>query len=537
MGVSMMINRSVTLSLVLFVLVVDGAIQIKGYNINKTLNHSPPRVEAEVSDSKRWNAVKLGDYKNFFVPIDFRLSSDFQKLPFASLEGAEVWVDAKYQSKILIDGKRISFPFPGVPIDLKRWNGNFEFAFRRMFDGDLYRLTYSSSGQMIGRRVIKMNGLENPIFRASTSSLDGLHWVIYNNKTRRNYLVNIGEFAEDEVRGIELPSFHPPAGGTYEMEPPIFFKQTEDNKFLLIAGAAYIKVENGLVYSSRLTKCEVAVEVSFLPAGPVALCRSITDSNIPYFLIFPEDSRVEDLSIKSGIPWKLHYQAEQGRVGVEYADSNRKLLELFLWDLHRSQQNGLLEFGINNIEGRIPWSQIYYLNGLMDALFLMHFHQDGHDIFSEIAEDIVQRIVLEVMSLDDLLDREHGFHTKGFTHDRSLALFAVQTSRLLLLFDRYTKEYPRAPKLKNAEKLYQMVARFDNHIETLAREGESLHWMKPDVAHLRWPKCSAFYFDGMAVPFNHQNEWAYSLFNAAEFRGVPVGSSALNDQRDIIRFF
>lgn len=35
--------------------------------------------------------------------------------------------------------------------------------------------------------------------------------------------------------------------------------------------------------------------------------------------------------------------------------------------------------------------------------------------------------------------------------------------------------------------------------------------MKPGNAHLRWPYGSAFYFDGLAVPYKHQNEWAYAM--------------------------
>jgi hypothetical protein len=83
------------------------------------------------------------------------------------------------------------------------------------------------------------------------------------------------------------------------------------------------------------------------------------------------------------------------------------MLQMFLWDLGRSQQGGVLEFGVNNIEGRIPWSQVYYLNGLMDALLLENLHRDGKAIFSQIEDALVDRITLEILSLDDLLDN-HG---------------------------------------------------------------------------------------------------------------------------------
>lgn len=470
--------------------------------------------------------------------------SEFVKLPFTSIGrgssskiDGDLYVNDKYQSKFVSSSLELSFPFPGVPVDLIVTDGRYEFAFRKIFSGELFRLTYDANGLLLKQQAIDFDGIDFPIFRASLKSDDGSYWVVYDNKRRKNYLIDVDRFQEPSGLLVELPTFYPPAGGTYEMEPPVFLAENGNNGFQLIAGALYATVDGDKVTGRRLADCEVAIEVQFTSDGPVVLCRAIEGAVSPYFLDFIDKGRKEYFDMAEGAPWQLIYSPESEAISVNRAKSPEEILEMFLWDLSSNQQGGVLEFGINNIEGRIPWSQIYYLNGLMDVLLLAGVNKNARSIFNDALDDVAQRVRIEIESLDDLLDRVDGFHTKGFTYDRSPALFAVQTSRLLLLFDRYAEEFPDAEPLRNIDKLYKMVADLDGHIEELAYKGEPEAWMKLGGAHLRWPKCSAFYFDGLAVPFNHQNEWAYSLFNAARVRGQVSDVSSLNNQRNIIDFF
>lgn len=519
------------------------AVAIGAFVIGRDDAHTLQRTESPLSSTSAW------DISRYKAPRTAELKEvsntrvdGFVKIPFTSMGGGgeaplgDVYVNKKYESKFLTPGLEISFPFPGVPVDLKVINGEYNFSFRKMFDGELFRLTYDKSGVLLREQKIDIRGVDFPIFRASAVSNGGLYWVIYDNSKRKNYLIDVDHYQDASGLKVELPTFYPPAGGTYEMEPPVFFTGDGDGGFQLIAGALHARIKNGNVEGSRLADCETVVETLFTPNGPVVLCRAQEGKSSPYFLSVIDKNHLEYLDMAEGIPWRLRAQ-EDGGFSVSRARSEKDTLEMFLWDLRNSQQSGLMEFGVNNVEGRIPWSQIYYLNGLMDLLLLVDLHQNAHVVFSGVSGDLLSRVILEVQSLDDLLEKDKGFHTKGFTHDRSLALFAVQTSRLLLLFDRYTEELPGAPQLKNIEKLRRMVAGLDGHIDQLAHEGEEAVWMKKGTAHLRWPKCSAFYFDGMAVPFNHQNEWAYSLFNAARVRGVNTDTPSLDSQRDIIEFF
>jgi len=532
-------NKGLAISLMLIAAV--SAIAVRHYAVEKKQRPVTAQPELALSDASSWKVANY--HQRSAAELKSAVIGGYGIFPFTSLGGqggkpvGELYVDEKYQSKFIGSGIDISFPFSGVPVDLRIIDDHYHFAFRKIFDGKLFSLTYDRAGQLIRQQEINLEGVDFPIFRASASGSGNLYWVVYDNKRRKNYLIDIAYAGSPDGLRLELPSFYPPAGGTYEMEPPVFFSGDVENGFELVAGALYANIRAGKVEGQRLSDCETVIETLFTVAGPAVLCRAREGMSSPYLIGMLNTMHFEPVEMSAGVPWRLQYSEAEGKVSVSRASSEDDIAQMFLQDISNGQQSGVMEFGIDNTEGRIPWSQIYYLNGLMDLLLLTDTHQEAKAIFGDVKGDVLRRIVLEVAALDDLLDRRDGFRTKGFTHDRSDALFAVQTSRLLLLFDRYTEELPNAPGLRNAEKLRHIVSSLEGHIDQLAYEGEELRWMKPGTAHLRWPKCSAFYFDGLPVPFNHQNEWAYSLFNSARIKGERLDTAILRDQRDIIQFF
>lgn len=533
--------RNKILVIFLILIVAASAVAVRHYAVEKTQRQVTASPALALSDASSWQVANY--LQRTAVELKSAVVDGYVIFPFTSLGSqggkpfGELYVDTVYHSKFIGPGLDISFPFSGVPVDLKIIGDHYHFAFRKIFDGNLFSLTYDRAGQLVGQQEITLEGVDYPIFRASATGAGNLYWVVYDNKRRKNYLIDVTHAGLPDGLRLELPSFYPPAGGTYEMEPPVFFSGDVEHGFELIAGALYAKIRGGKVEGQRLNDCETVIETLFTAAGPAVLCRAREGMSSPYLTGMLNTMRFESLEMSAGIPWRLQYNDVDGKLSVRRANTRDDIARMFLQDMSNGQQSGVMEFGIDNTEGRIPWSQIYYLNGLMDLLLLTDTHQEAKAIFADVRGDLLRRIVLEVSALDDLLDRKDGFYTKGFTHDRSAALFAVQTSRLLLLFDRYAEELPSAPRLRNTEKLRHMVSSLEGHIDQLAHEGEDPHWMKPGTAHLRWPKCSAFYFDGMPVPFNHQNEWAYSLFNSARVKGERANALRLNDQRDIINFF
>lgn len=174
-----------------------------------------------------------------------------------------------------------------------------------------------------------------------------------------------------------------------------------------------------------------------------------------------------------------------------------------------------MEFGINNEEGRVAWSQIYYLNGWLDAITLATRHRPSLEWIGPLLPEIRRRLDMEFSWLDTHIAA--GRHrTRAFTVDRSPALFGVQTGRLLVAVKRYQHEVPTPHTLPSFDTLRRAVPRLDGHIEVLATDGESERWIRPGTYHLRWPKGSKFSFDGMPVPYNHQNEWANAVLETAD---------------------
>lgn len=539
---SIRVNMRNKILLILFVLIISALVAGGVYrnNSKKTDFSDLKRQDFPLSERSSWNISNYHQRSNKYNKNS--ASDGYDILPFTSLSGGagqpdgQIKIDKNYNTKFISSKLEINFPFPGVPIDLKIIGDKYHFAFRKIFEGNLFELIYSTDGQLIGIQEIILSGVDFPIFRASSVGADRLYWIVYDNKRRKNQLIDIKHANESNGFRLDLPSFYPPAGDTYEMEAPIFLSGDEDSGFQLIAGSLYAKINGEKIETQKMTSCDNVIEAIFTPSGPAVLCLAKEGMGGSYLLGMLDTMHFSPLDMEKGVPWGIAYN-EEGIAYVNQANTKEEIAKVFLRDIRNGQQSGVLEFGINNIEGRIPWSQIYYLNGLLDLLLLVDTHKEADAMFGGVANDVLHRIVIEMQALDDLLDMNNGFHTKGFTHDRSAALFAVQTSRLLLLFDRYTEELPNAPVLRNIEKLRHVVFTLSGHIDQLAYDGESSNWMKKGTAHLRWPKCSAFYFDGMAVPFNHQNEWAYSLFNSARIKSVNADVPWLNDPKDMIKFF
>src|SRR5690606_7033645 len=100
--------------------------------------------------------------------------------------------------------------------------------------------------------------------------------------------------------------------------------------------------------------------------------------------------------------------------------------------------------------------------------------------------------------------------SRAFTVDRSPALFAVQTSRLLLVYERYRDLVPNARTLPAVEAVAAASIALAGHEEVIDRGGIP-GWIDAGAVFLRWPRGGKFPYDGVNVPFNHQNEWALGV--------------------------
>ncbi|MCG6121922.1 MAG: hypothetical protein MEP57_04345 [Microvirga sp.] len=381
-----------------------------------------------------------------------------------------------------------------------------------------------------GARTARMavprgEGGAHPIYRASLVHGGRLHLALYDNVAQTN-AVFVFDADPDGLapvgKAVVLPSFEDPAGGTYEMIPAVFLAPHDEN-VSIVAGVIEASLSReGVLSHRRIPDCVRAVEAIATPRGPAILCASRAKANGPFFVSAPAGLSAPALE-RDGVPFALALREDA--LSVEYARAPADFARMFAFDATRAQQTGLMEFGIGNEEGRIPWSQIYYLNGLIDLLLLIDADEAMREAFGGQAQQIRTRLDLEMVWLERHW-REGLYATQAFTVDRSPALFAVQTSRLLLLMDRYVTEIARGARSPAHEDVRRAVHCLDGHIEVLARGGEPARWMSRGAAHLRWPKGSQFSFDGLAVPFNHQNEWAYAVLRTGSVEACPQARAA-----------
>ncbi|WP_156390423.1 hypothetical protein [Rhizobium sp. Root1203] len=432
----------------------------------------------------------------------------------------------------------ISFDPGEIPIATDAL-GDGKVVFVRHIGQNTLTIEYrDAEGRRVDRRqVVHAAGRSEPMFRAATTYGNRLYLVYYDNFSVRNfataYELNAGRLVQ-VMNPVELPSLEDPAGGTYEMIPAIFLLPRK-NGIEIVGGVLSAQLHaDGTLESTRINDCVRAIEAVSTPDGPAVLCHRLSrgDNVSRYFISAPRSLTLPSIS-PNAVPFHLEY--DHGELSVQHARTPADFAAMFTFDLERIQQNGWMEFGVGNVEARIPWSQIYYLNGFLDLLKLSKEDGQMRNAFEHLVPKIRERLDLEVYWLGQHWKRGN-YQTRAFTVDRSPALFAVQTSRLLLLLDRYLKELdaPTAISADTFQDLREAVHCLRDHIDVLAYGGELPHWMAGDRANLRWPKGSKFKFDGLAVPFNHQNEWAYSVIRTGT---VQKCSQAPKAAQDIITHF
>jgi len=474
-------------------------------------------------------------------------------VPLLPAEAGFVSFDAQRRARIeLEDGTVLQPALPGVPVQVlpamatsgpaadaqRRW------VFLREFPSNRLWLLQFDAGRLSCRLPLDHgpDADARADLRAATLHGARLHVVHYHNATLTNWhvafdLPGAGAGCPRERHRQVLPSLEDPAGATYEMMAPLRFVRSggPQEVLSLVGGPFEMAVgADGLGPVRRLDGCLSVIESAPTPRGLAHLCLPMPaarqQAGAPR-IVAPAGIEVPRIDPGPGVPWQLRWSL--GALRVEHARTPRQLRHLLRRDIARTSPGGWAEFGINNDEGRIPWSQIYMLNGLLDLLDLARRDPALLELYGPLLPEVRRRLDLEMQWLDAHVAAGRH-HTRAFTVDRSRALFGVQTARFLLVMHRYLKEVPAALPLGAYAPLKHAVPRLEGHIEVLTTEGEAAHWIRPGRHHLRWPRGSAFGFDGMAVPYNHQNEWAHAVLATADDTTPP---RAVQAATDVLRHF
>ena len=317
-----------------------------------------------------------------------------------------------------------------------------------------------------------------------------------------------------------LPSFEDPAGSNYEMMANIFIHPIDSKSYWLAAGSFLgIIGPNTILAQHRIPNCLRVQEFVGIDNIASAFCVNRYGSKHVFSLsTWSSSGAIGTFKHFNGQSIPFNFRFSNGRLLFDSADLASKFTDLLRFDLQRNHSSGVMEMASSNVEGRVAWSQIYYLNGYLDILELASKNVSVRSKYQAILPDIKKRLDIEMTLLLLILKSHEGFLTKAFTVDRSPNLFAVQTSRLLLLLNRYHRLSNNDSIDPYHLKLFKSVATLAGHIDILAISDGEQHGLDKGSFYLKWPKGSAFPFDGLNVPYNHQNEWAYSVLDSLSIR-------------------
>lgn len=246
------------------------------------------------------------------------------------------------------------------------------------------------------------------------------------------------------------------------------------------------------------------VEVAFSGERAAAIVRRshddrvngpLTDEFASYELavLEPSGMRLEPIEAK-GIPWRV--RLDESGPSCEFARTSAELSSVFLHDLSRMSFGGIMDFGGNNLEGRVAWSQAYYLDALMESFSGRLAHLDLRH-----ANSLRTRTAEELQLLVDVACSEWpGLRCQRYSLDREPLLFALHAGRILHVLNRARGSMPAVHGLGTAiEALRELAIDGTDTVERPAAipDGEMI------FQSLSYRQGLPFWADGCNTPYNH----------------------------------
>lgn len=196
--------------------------------------------------------------------------------------------------------------------------------------------------------------------------------------------------------------------------------------------------------------------------------------------------------------------------------SNADKIALLRKDLSHLPCSGVGELGSNNYEGRLPWSSVYYWNGLIDFMLPQFDEFLAIPGFEKFRFEIKARLDLEMKVLNQLLSSEIGLASKRYVVNRKLHLSVLHSQRILETVDRYRKyvESPvevlgydllweRARTMKNTEEILVTATKGDRNG---VAEGSQYFLTNEDLI-----------LDHVAAPYNYLSGWVSATCQKQQF--------------------
>ena len=194
------------------------------------------------------------------------------------------------------------------------------------------------------------------------------------------------------------------------------------------------------------------------------------------------------------MPWQVQWTPDGPK--FQLARKPAELAAVFLHDLNRMRHGGIMDLGGNNLEGRVAWSQAYYLNGVLTMLsgpLLKHIPE---------AEPVLRkRIAIETQLLARLVVSDWpGLMCQRYSVGREPLCFALHVGRTLELLLRAEKVLGSNEIVSAAiGKLQDSLAEPSACVEVPGSDSERGQTFQTLAYQRKLP----FWADGCNVPFNY----------------------------------
>lgn len=207
-----------------------------------------------------------------------------------------------------------------------------------------------------------------------------------------------------------------------------------------------------------------------------------------------------NINSENGIPYNI--KIIDDNITWDIANNKSSFTNLLRFDLNRMHNNGWMEFGSNNYEGRVAWLQTYYLNSL---LWLLESDSHGEKIITEDFKNILHytlRDEIKYLCLICLSDSPSLF-SKRYSFNREPILFALHIARISTILKSSLGIFDDNVISESLLKLNNELHYLDNTVEQLVEEDSLLT--------LAYKKGSPFWADGVNVPYNYISGYVEGL--------------------------
>lgn len=265
------------------------------------------------------------------------------------------------------------------------------------------------------------------------------------------------------------------------------------------------------------------VEVAFDSETSYALVRKrwddrtdgvLTEEHAALFLatLSSRGSNIKHLSLVEGIPYGLFI--DNSKASWSVAKSSEELSDLLLYELSRMPHGGLISFADNNLEGRVAWNQVYYLNGLISLV------QGKLNFFTpKLINYARERVRSEIDLIADLSENDYpGYRVKRYSINREPLLFALHLGRIAELLTRADRAGLGSPTVSGAlDKIQKQLLSLEHTVE---RTAPCVLEELAACQTLEYRQGYPFWADGINVPFNYVSGYVSGLLSVTNDKEV-----------------